>query len=117
MLCQDCDKKPTCTKLCEQAQQYVNQDYVPRTECLPGDAFAFTNHTKATALVLTAEHIEILSHIRLTPKQEEAFFMYYQEVMTTSQIAGVFGITHQGVSYRLKAVKKKLWGYLQNHSG
>jgi len=28
MLCQECSKKPTCTKLCKEAEEYVNQDHV-----------------------------------------------------------------------------------------
>ena len=28
MLCQDCEKYSTCTELCEDAEEYVNQDHV-----------------------------------------------------------------------------------------
>ena len=28
MLCQECSKKPTCTKLCKEAEEYVGQDHV-----------------------------------------------------------------------------------------
>jgi hypothetical protein len=28
-LCQNCNKATTCTKLCEKAEEYVNQDHVP----------------------------------------------------------------------------------------
>ncbi len=30
MLCQDCSKKPTCTELCPEAENFVNQDYISR---------------------------------------------------------------------------------------
>ena len=33
MLCQDCPKKETCTELCEEAEAYVNQDYIPPEDC------------------------------------------------------------------------------------
>ena len=29
MLCQDCSKKPTCTELCSEAEEYVSQDHIP----------------------------------------------------------------------------------------
>lgn len=32
MLCNECDKKDICSELCPDAEEYVNQDYVPRTE-------------------------------------------------------------------------------------
>lgn len=36
MLCKKCKLRSTCTELCNEAEKYVNQDYVPQTEYLPG---------------------------------------------------------------------------------
>ena len=32
MLCQECDKKSSCTELCDEAEAYVSQDHVPQRE-------------------------------------------------------------------------------------
>lgn len=34
MLCNECEKRSTCKKLCPKAERYVNQDYVPLRESL-----------------------------------------------------------------------------------
>jgi DNA-binding CsgD family transcriptional regulator len=39
--CRKCTDRPTCKKLCKEAEVYVNQDYVPQREItigLPGHA-------------------------------------------------------------------------------
>ena len=36
MLCQDCSKKPTCTELCPEAEEYVSQDHVSQRELTIG---------------------------------------------------------------------------------
>jgi len=36
MLCQECDKRERCKRLCERAERYVNQDYKSQREsCYP----------------------------------------------------------------------------------
>ncbi len=38
MLCQECPDKPTCTELCEKAENFVGQDHVSQYEYLPDRA-------------------------------------------------------------------------------
>ena len=38
MLCQDCSKKPICTELCPEAENFVSQDHVSQYEYLPDRA-------------------------------------------------------------------------------
>ena len=37
MLCRECDEYSTCTELCEDAEEYVNQDHVGRDELPTND--------------------------------------------------------------------------------
>ncbi len=34
MNCNECQKRKTCTKLCDEVEEFVNQDHVPQTEKL-----------------------------------------------------------------------------------
>ncbi len=38
-LCSSCEKREYCTELCKEAEEYVNQDYVPQREYVSPSAF------------------------------------------------------------------------------
>ena len=47
----------------------------------------------------------------LTEKQREVYQMYYDDGLTVYEIADMLGMSHQAVSVRLDAVRKKITGF------
>jgi len=76
MLCKDCPKKTTCTKLCPEVEEYANQDYVALRE-LPIVGFEHFEHTKENfpdgpiTIYLTHTEIQIVRWLKKSKTRED----------------------------------------------
>jgi hypothetical protein len=66
-MCKKCDKRNECVKLCQKAEAYVNQDYLPQNEYIPkvGLKGAMINETPWESINLDNPSILKLTIIRL----------------------------------------------------
>ncbi len=93
-MCTKCEKRRNCTKLCEEAEAYVNQDYVPRTEeytkRTEGDLVDFGVSTPNKILVYQMYFIdgkstdEIAYHVNISKKQIYLIIQRLKEVDSES---------------------------------
>jgi len=89
----DCEKRNECTKLCSEAEAYVNQDNIPQRELSVG----FPIHGR-----LSREGMS---------KEEVIIKLYFLRRMTEAQIAETMGCTQQYIS----KIVLKYKGLLREH--
>lgn len=63
MLCQECSKREDCTELCDEAEEYTNQDYVPQREEPIGEGIE--------NMAEDFSDVDVVSFIYLTPIEKE----------------------------------------------
>jgi len=119
MLCTECPKYSTCTDLCNDAEEYVSQDYVgqgksgvfiqPRdmdTDNRDGNSWLeiMQRHSiKIPAARFDMEDFEELSRLNFSNKQLTTILRYYVFGENGAEIARDEGVTRQAIFKRLKS--------------
>jgi hypothetical protein len=120
MLCQECKKKPTCKKLCERAEKWINQDYISQREWifphvrdrrkanlnLPLDNIY--QHTKAPHQIdeITSFLNSIEISLVLTPLQNKCIHLFYIDGFSYKQIA--FRLSNQYHQHSSRQIKYQI---------
>ena len=122
-LCKRCPEKPKCTKLCEEAEEYVNEDKIKKSPYLRGEAYlkepTDLNFISNLAILsyqdminsdfpLGKEELTILKQVNLTKKQFKCIYLYYWKRKKQHEIADELGISQKVISIHIKRGKKKL---------
>jgi hypothetical protein len=117
MLCQECKKKPTCTKLCERAEKWVNQDHVslreiPKPEWLLARLNVKAKPPHKLPVLQSYFSQEKINFPFLTPLQNKCLHLFYFEGLSYKQIARSLSggkrklkINHTQVSYQIRSAK------------
>jgi len=128
MLCQDCKKKPTCTKLCKKAEKWVNQDYRYQRElCVPEKTLEFLEWLREEkgihdwqdiAQYFSAEKIDFPF---FSEKRNKCLYVYYFKGRTYKQIASdisckSYQVTWKQVREELRWAKKILRSMFNNQN-
>ena len=113
MLCQNCKKKPTCIKLCERAEKWVNQDYRYQRElCVPEKTLEILEQIridkgihdwKQVASYFSAQKINFPF---LTSLQNKILHKFFFEGLQDKQIAFRLSGNRKG-SYSCGAIRKQ----------
>ncbi len=93
MLCQDCSKKPTCTELCPEAEEYVSQDHVSQRELTIG-------------LPRRGELPDLVSNTHLTKKEKEIVTLLGRG-LNRSDICQLLDISRVALRNAIKRMRKK----------
>jgi len=130
-LCKNCPKKPECTKLCEKASKYVNQDYVRKSSYVKREVDygeMITLSFLADSSTLTHQEMinsdfplgnSELYHIKkanLTTRQYQCLYLYYWSRYNQKDIAKKLKIAQQSVSKHIKRAKAKILKLLKNNT-
>lgn len=122
-MCEECEKYETCTQLCEEAEKYVNQDYVSRRGYVmyfpeTGGIESWRGYTSLDFIFdkeggHTASFLNDFGDWRkidfsfLSYRERECLIMYYYDGMRTREIGEVFDISHKTVSEYLRRARGK----------
>ena len=92
MLCQECEKKSKCTKLCKKAEKWIDQDHVYLRESTTTDVNLelFDVHSKPInmeEIFIRFFDSDYYKSFLLTPLQEKCLFLLYFGRYSYSQIA------------------------------
>jgi DNA-directed RNA polymerase sigma subunit (sigma70/sigma32) len=114
-----CWCEDTCDKLCDECEEYTDQDYVGRDP--QHIAYVSPNSLGYLAESQTLDLAEMQTDVRLgmtewhyvkkaklTDQQMQVVWLYYWEKMTQTQIGKKLGVTQQTVHQHLEYAKKKL---------
>lgn len=98
MDCNDCSKKSTCTKLCEDFEKYADQEYAGRRETIfhEGDVSEMFANAEQKEWPGTTKSIK-----------ELIFLMRFEDLLTQTQIAENLNVSQQYVSKVLCEIKNK----------
>lgn len=109
--CEECSKRPTCIKLCKEAEEYANQDHIKRTEEIRvpdpdifsnEDAIEWSTLPDPTMIDFTATKFDILS-----PRQRQVIDLFINYNLTQNQIASTLGLSRIMIrTYYSRALKK-----------
>jgi hypothetical protein len=84
MLCKECDKRPTCTELCEKTEEWVNKDHVPPHSGSESRVFYNSNVIKGYAGDLIWDY----QKEKYNPKQlKRLIIQLYKEGKSQTEIA------------------------------
>ena len=133
MICDDCPKRDSCTELCDEVREYVDQDYVHLEEIsFPVDkleyianrtlfSFADLVNSKdvwSSGLDVTASDLEELYDvIKLTDKQKEVMRLRVgigRKRLTQQRIAEKLFTFQESIRDRLELCRKKLKNFLKS---
>lgn len=91
MLCQDCSKKSTCTKLCPEAEEYVNQDRTSQKHFVP-----------------PSKPIQGTAPLKIITKSRDELILlaYFVDRKTQREIADMFYISQPMVHKIIKKYKE-----------
>ena len=92
-LCSQCPKRPTCTKLCEEALRYANQDYVYQKHLLIGSP--------------EPRRLEISESVYLTPKEKEIITLLGRG-LSRAETSQVLVISRDSLRRHICNIRKKL---------
>ena len=84
MTCTTCPKRSTCKELCEEAEEYVNQDYVPQTEVV------LSSLEYSTIVQLTKSNDELIAEL------------YFNKHKRQYEIAKIIGVSRPYVCKIIK---------------
>lgn len=98
MLCQECDKREGCVRLCSKAEAYVNQDYTAQAHLLP-----------ATPI---SEPAPYPNKIVSVTRDEIILRMFFFERKTHQQIADKIDISRPAVTQRIGKYKRLIAKYI-----
>ncbi|VBB41941.1 hypothetical protein TRIP_B200081 [uncultured Desulfatiglans sp.] len=117
-LCARCPHKGTCSKLCDRAEQYADQDRVewgrtitfvdPRRLDYVASHAALTMAEMADSPLERRQWKTLLKRYHLTERQTEVLLLYYYEKKSQEEIAEILTITQRAVAYRVDGAKKKI---------
>lgn len=109
--CENCLKRDSCVKLCDDIEKIANKDHVRRQYLLVDpdtfndEDYRMDSFYSNSVGVLTEEMLKLL-----TDKQKEAIMLYWDRGKTQKNIGEKLNITQQAISKRLKNASKRLKG-------
>lgn len=126
-LCNTCDRRDTCTELCEAAERYVDQDHTTfpapvflrdQTVQHPGPLDLTWPEMQGEAPELGAAEWAIVESIQwITARQKECIRLYYWERLSLRDIAAMLDINPVTVMRLVKkaqaSLRRYLWAYLR----
>lgn len=94
MLCLTCNKKKSCVKLCQQAEEYVNQDYVKRNrneqlECersIGNDEIEQIDFPESLIELNLEDWRSFVGAYKMTKIQKRYLFLKYWKYMSLTEI-------------------------------
>lgn len=98
--CPTCPIRQACTKICDDVENIL-----PSMETGRVDFEDLSNLYVGRIM----RRIILDNEESLTERQQEVVRLYYREGLYQKDIAGKLGITQQGVSDHLEAVRDRLW--------
>ena len=114
MDCQTCSKRDSCVELCSQAEEFVNQDYVPRRERLASDLGIPIEEIELTQII-TIEGLKWKDWVillkksePLTKKQKRYLYLVYWKGWTVKKVAKKYHSLSSNISNILARAKKKV---------
>ncbi len=117
-LCAACPYRATCTRLCDEARAYADQDHIEwrRTiTCVdPHTIDYIASHATLTMAEMADSPLErrqwesLLKRYHLTERQNEVLLLYYCEKKSQEEIANIISINQKAVSAHLIRAKKKI---------
>ena len=114
MLCQECKKRDTCTKLCEKANNWVNKDHVSQRE-LPCTEFTLEYLDSLSPVKWQAMasyyKVESLEFPFLSDLQNKCLHLFYFEGFKYKQIAIRVNHKVSKVKYQLYKAKQLIRGH------
>lgn len=109
-LCTQCPKRATCTSLCEEAEKYVNQDYVAQREFPQSELKLdlLSIHIKTPTLKELENYFSEsdVSFPFLSDLQNKCLYLFYFEGLSYREIA--FQLSNQYRQVSSRAVKHQL---------
>lgn len=121
MLCQTCNKQPTCTKLCDKAEKYVSQDYCRNRETyLPEEYLDLLSyHLKITPVndVLAGLPSGTINFPFLSDIQNKCLELFYVEGKSYAEIAMLVNRRVRAVERQLSKARKEIAGFFYNSKG
>lgn len=113
MLCDGCNKRNKCTKLCEAAEEFISQDHVCRREVLECElgieVEEVVEETKWPAGEIELNENDwkrIVDKTNMTKLQKKYTYEYYVSMLSYKQIAKKYNTTRQNI--RLIILRGKL---------
>jgi DNA-directed RNA polymerase specialized sigma subunit len=112
-LCNKCDKRLTCSKICKIVEEYINQDYINQQELPIDDVDSYSTEDNIlwenVKDNFSIEHYNYLvDSYKLTDKQKEILYMIFVEGKKQTDVAEVLKITKQSIRKHLLRIGIKL---------
>jgi RNA polymerase sigma factor (sigma-70 family) len=128
-LCTGCNKRDNCVELCQNAEDWANQDYIEKHWRLTYigsldrlDWLANSEHIFPLSLkeMQTEDELNLQDwkfveeECNLTEQQMQCLYLYYWEKHTQKEIGEKLGIARVTVTKHIKYAKKKLTKMLKS---
>ena len=116
MLCQICDKRNTCTKLCVGAEEYIKKNIeVSRRETLEcelciniEEVVEEIPYPEGEVELDTKDWICLIRNTKLTKLQKKYIYLYYWKRLSHSVIGNRYKVSKQSVASTIKRGRSKI---------